>query len=735
MFFPFRSGLESRLPRLLLLAFVTVSLGGCDLLMPKVGTGGHRVVRTQTEVVASSEEIGQAKGVPGEGEKGAAGTGEQFEAQVEPTGPTVNLGTGVFLQPPEGKPAGAAEAKGDITLNFENTDIREVVKIVLGDTLGLNYILDPAVRGGVTMQTGKPIARQDLLSTLETLLRMNGAALVKVEGIFHVLPVAKAFKGTTTPQLADSANPLPEGFSVLLRPLEFVSAQEMNKILEPLILDSSVVRVDTKRNMLILSGTERELRQMEEVIRTFDVDWMQGLSVGFFPLQNSKVADIKQSLDAVLGGEEGEGLEGMVRITPIESANGLLVVSSRPYYLDKMGKLIERLDSMSASAGEERLFVYRVKNGDAETLADLLGQLFKSEGAKPKEKAAAVAPGLQPAKVASKTAPAAEGGAKAPAPAAKAAARPVVGSVAGSLESEIRVVADTTNNSLLIMALPRDYERIKRVLADLDIVPLQVHIEATIVEVLLDGDLEYGVQWFFKGGGPGNKTSTGILDGVIDSGSSSGLGGIFPGFNWSLIDSAGQIRAVLSAFAGDSRINVLSAPSVMVLDNHEAKIRVGDEVPIVTTQQQGTTTDSRIINSIQYRETGVILNVKPRVAPGGLVTMEITQEVSSVDTAASSSSDSPTILTREIQSTVAVQNGETVVLGGLIRDQSSQSQGGVPGLYKVPVVGALFGETTRSANRTELVVVLTPRVIANQADAVRITEDFRTKLEGLKGEF
>ena len=204
------------------------------------------------------------------------------------------------------------------------------------------------------------------------------------------------------------------------------------------------------------------------------------------------------------------------------------------------------------------------------------------------------------------------------------------------------------------------------------------------------------------------------------------------GFNWSLIDSTGAIRAVLNAFANDSLVNVLSAPSVMVLDNQEAFIQVGDEVPTLS-QRQGTE-GGAVIESVNHRNTGIILKVKPRVNPGGLVTMEVTQEVSAV-AETEVASNQPTIQTRKVSSTVAVQSGQTVVLGGLIRDKRTNAEGGVPVLYKLPVVGALFGETEQNNERVELVVVLTPRVITSAEDALNITRDFRTRMQGLKEEF
>jgi general secretion pathway protein D len=404
------------------------------------------------------------------------------------------------------------------------------------------------------------------------------------------------------------------------------------------------------------------------------------------------------------------------------------VVTPRVHYLKEVEKWINRLDQLSAQNGtEERLYVYRVKNGDAENLAELLNDLLKTDSKKDTKKAS-IAPGL--------TAKEVNTAKEDTMPAARSASTQSSGGLQGvsQLGSDVRIVADTEKNSLLVMATARDYSKLESVLMSLDIVPLQVHVEATIVEVTLTGDLQYGLQWFFKTH-HGSKKGFGSLDGALDSANSSGLGIFFPGFNWSIVDSADNVRAVLSAFAGDTAINVLSAPSVMVLDNHEATIQVGDQVPVATQQQQSTDVSSTVINSIQYRDTGVMLKVKPRVNPGGLVTMEINQEVSSVSRTDSSNLDSPTIQTRKIASTVAINSGESVVLGGLMRDEGSNGRSGVPVLYKLPLIGALFSETSRTSLRTELVVVLTPRVIESSKDARRITQDFRDRMQGLRDAF
>ena len=651
--------------------------------------------------------------------------GEPVAGPKESTKP----GTGTFVQKVSAPQVDTTP--GDVTLNFDGTDIREVVKVVLGDLLQVNYVLDPQVQGVASLETGRPLRREHLIPTLETLLRMNNAALIQSGGTYEIVPLANAVKGRIVPQLGESDRPLPDGYSVQIVPLQYIGADEMSKILEPLAPEGSVIRIDNLRNLLLIAGTSPELGNLLDTIRVFDVDWMAGLSVGFFTLEYASANDVVTQLESLLADEGGNPFTGLFRFIPVESANSLLVVSPQEKYLKQAKDWIERLDIAEASGdSSERLFVYRVKHGDAENLADILSQLFAAKEDQSR-RVGGVAPGLRRASAESGTR---EGdGIQGDAPMSQS--RPAV-TANLELSSNVSIVADTLNNSLLVRSSPRDYKRILDALKQLDLVPLQVLVEATIVEIRLAGNLEYGVQWQFFGGQPsGNRNDQRSVFSWDGSQDGAGINPISPGFNWALIKNGDIIRATLSMLAGDGLVNVLSSPSVMVLDNQTAKIQVGQQVPVATSQQQGTSTTDRVVNTIEYRDTGVQLSVKPRVTPGGLVQMEIEQEVSTVDESSPSALNSPTFITRNITSNVAVRSNQAVVLGGLIQDNREQGRQGVPGLYDLPVIGGLFGETTKKADRTELVVVLTPRVIASDQDVEAVTMDFRRKLKGLEYKF
>ena len=661
----------------------------------------------------------------------ALGREEASEAKTKTEKPELFYGTGKFVkQGRSGGRRGVREsAAGDITLNFEKADLREVVQTVLGELLDENYILDPAVKGAVTIQTGKSLRKADLLPTLETLLRMNGAAMVLVDGIYRILPLSKAIQGQQVPRLADGSAPIPAGYALQVVPVKYIGVREMAQILQPLAPVNSVIRVDATRNLLVLGGTGGELASMLETIQLFDVDWMEGLSVGFFPLKYAKVSTVTKELQAIVGSMDSNPLEGMFRVVPVDEAGGILVVTPQKRYLDRVAEWIPRLDRVDSqeSGTGQKLYVYRVQNGDAGDLADMLQQLFSASGTtQKKSKSAQVAPGKAKKTLTSST------DSDSSTVATTSVTRFTL-SAGNSGQSEIRVVADDKHNSLVITATPSQYVSMLEALEKLDVRQLQVMVEATIIEVALQDEFKYGLQWAFNS----DVGSNYIGQGILSSTTATALGNTLPGFNFSVLRSASDVRAVFNALAEDSLIRVLSSPSVMVLDNETASIQVGDEVPIVDQQRQSTTdSDSPIINSISYRETGVMLEVTPRVNPGGLVTLDVTQEVSDVsDVEASTTSGSPTISTRKITSTVAVKNGEALILGGLITDRDNEGTSGLPFFSKLPLIGWLFGQESQFSKRTELVVVLVPTVVFDSNDNRQVVESFRAKLQGLKGSF
>ena len=651
-------------------------------------------------------------------------------------------GTGVFVKPPT--TSLAASGTKDILLNFEGADLREVVRVAMGDMLRENYTIDPRVNGTVTIHTSQAVSRAAVPAILETVLRMNGAAMVRENGVYKIGPINSALRGASTPQFGN----LQPGYNVQIVQLEYISAREMAKILEPLVPEGSILRIDETRNLLMLAGAQNELRHALETVTIFDLDWLAGMSVGLFTLKSVDVKNILPEIDLLFSDKSKGPFAGMLRVIPMERMNALLVVSPRPQYLEQAKLWIERLDRNSGKSGT-RLHVYPVQNGNAEKIAALLSQVIGGNQTT-RGTAPTVAPGLTPVTVQTG---AATGGALAGAsgatttlgaaslPNAPATASPGVVAV-GTGEalglgaaSTIKIIADRDNNALLIMANGAEYEKIEEAVKRLDVVPRQVLIEVTIAEVTLNGALSYGLEWFFSG----NNGLTGSLfnsDANTRALPSTPGGTVNPQLPFSAVwrGPAGNIRAVLSALASTTQVNVLSSPHIMVTDNQLAKINVGSSVPVQgQSTLTGTTAATAITTSVIYVDTGVVLSVRPHINSGGLVTLEISQEVSDVQAGVTTTGlNSPTINKRSAQTTVAVQSGDTMVLGGLIKDDKNNRSSGLPILSELPVVGALFGAKTESNARREMIITITPRVVNDFQQARDVTAEFRKKLTGMR---
>ncbi|GGC02108.1 type II secretion system protein GspD [Marinobacterium zhoushanense] len=627
-------------------------------------------------------------------------------------------GNGVFLN--LGRSADVQPIEGDITFNFQDAEIGEIVKTILGDILQVNYILDDRVRGAANMQTTRPITRDALIPTLEKLLQVNGAALVDQGDFYEVVPIDSINGGTVSLKANLSAD---RGYQLLVIPLRYIGAQEMVKILEPMKPQQGLLEADERRNLITLAGTQAELINLRETIKVFDVDQLQGMSVGLFRLQSVDPEQLMSELEVIFGDSAEGPLAGVVRFLPIERLNALLVLTAQKKYLTDARAWIRRLDRTEGAQGLG-MYVYYVQNGRAESMAEMLSSLFEGQRRSRQETEA-----NQPAQPSQPAADATEGQGGGGVISRSEASQ----SAPANLDvGDVDIIADNENNALLIMASPTDYDKVYRAIQKLDVLPLQVLVEATIVEVSLQDELQYGLNWFFKSHLGNSSKGIGTI-GSSPIQTAAGLSADAASATFEVF-KAGQTRALLNLLASDSRLNVVSSPSLMVLDNHTAEIRVGDQVPIRTSSTTNTASDDlNTTSTIQYRDTGVLLEVTPRVNAGGMVVLDITQEVNDVaEDTTSSDIDSPTIIQRRINTSVAVQSGETLVLGGLIKENKTNGGEGVPFLRHMPVVGWAFGSRGKSVNRTELVVMITPTAVTDTADAREVTREYRNKLRGLE---
>lgn len=650
---------------------------------------------------------------------------------------------------------------GGYQINFNNADLVQVVKAVLGDLLRRPYVLDPRVSGTVTLSTEGPIQLEDLLAMLETVLRATGAALLEDgRGGYRIVPLGEVVAGRTVLQLGTDPKPLPAGYGLTIIPLRNVSAETIAPLVAP-VINPELVRVDPTRNLILISGTSADRAALAATVSSFDVDWLRGMSSGIFPLQQATPAAVIQELQAVFGvAPEGGPLRGLIQFMPMERLNAVLVVSSRVGKLNEAGRWIKRLDQ--GDSDEERIYVYLVQNGNAVNMARVLGQAFgevPAGGASPfdGELGSDVTPGLGLTNAAGGTdgrsAAGTDGTAQAASgqPSGSQSFAPIdfnaqsdeadasILGLAGTAPAQaavfeldrlgkVRVVPDKDKNALLIRARPAAFRLIETALRAIDATPLQVVIEATIAEVTLNDTLRYGVQFFLESGDfAGGFTLGDTVSSVSEPEAVPG------GFN--LLFGAGGSRIILDALSQVTDVKVVSAPTLSVLNNQTARLQVGDQVPVITRQSQSTDDpDAAVVNNVEYRDTGVILKVTPRINSNGDVSMDVQQEVSSVSDPNSDSAAAlaPTISTRRIGSIVSVANGQTVALGGLIQEQQDYGRSGIPILSDIPLIGDVFSSTSNSRSRTELIVFITPRVIRSAADAQAIAEELRARMEALR---
>ncbi len=634
-------------------------------------------------------------------------------------------GTGTFTQPrpPRREARTTVGEQGDITLNFVNTDVKDVAKAVLGDYLKLNYEIGANVQGAVTIQTSQPLQRSQVLPVFEQALRLNGMAVVQFQGMYKVVPLTDAQHVARISAASPGRRGAEIGYGIDIVPVHYIGAAEMEKLLEPLAPASGIVHVDAARNVLLIEGTEEERQTLRDDVALFDADWLSGMSFAIFTPNYTDAEELTKELNQVLGGLNSP-VASLVQLVPIQRLNAVLAISHQAKYLDHLRAWVNRLDR-PGEGSDKRIFIYNVQNGRASDLASTLGKLLfgGSAGANANGSIAGSAgheasPGP--------TMPTAQAGNTAASGSVSSMTANQAVSVSGSAPGvgSLSITADETNNALAILATPQQYGVIEAALRKLDAAPLQVLLEAAIVEVTLTNDTKYGVQYLFKPNGQNQI--------VLTDSSSATVVPSLPGFSY-LFSNGSNISVVLNALEQVTHIEVISSPEVMVLNNQTASLQVGDSVPIVTEQAVGTvTTDAPIVNSVQYEDTGVILKVTPRVNRGGMVMMDIAQEVSQVTSTTSSTIQSPTIQQRKISTSVAVQDSETIALGGLISDSRNRNKTGIPLLQDIPVLGNLFRDSDYGHSRTELMVLITPHVVDDIKKARKVTDELRHKLPAVE---
>jgi len=701
----------------------------------------------------------------------ATGQGKQRQP-VSYFGSSGAGGAGVEINQVQG--AQRAPSGEGYELNFENSPVSTVAKVILGDIMGLGYTIDPRIQGTVSLASGRPVPRGDLLFVLENALRVSNVVLVKDGQGFRLIPANEAV-GTG---VVETGRDTEAGYGISVVSLQHVSVPTVMKLLDSFAAKPGTVRADTARNMIIIQGSGSERRTVIETVLTFDADWMRGQSVGIYPVRNSVPEPLIAELEKVMDAGEGGLNQNLVKFQAVGRQNSILVVTRRPQLLRTAATWISRLDSSDTVQNGVR--VYRVRYGDARQLAVLLNDMFVGRrggtldaasiqlapgggtvtfssdrggglggpggfggrGTASPALSATTMAGRAPAAVIT-PAPATAGGAPGPggtgpidAPSDSQTSSPLGGgdAVGGpAILPGVRITADIANNSVLVFASQEHYRLIERTLRQLDRPQMQVAIEATIAEVVLNNSLNYGVQVFLKSSDIGLGRNKGSL--TLSNLGSAVLSRALPGFNF-LIGSEAEPRLILDALQTVTDVKVLSTPSLVVVDNQVATLQVGDQVPIATrTAVSVENPTAPVVNNIDYRNTGIILRVAPRVNVNGNILLDIEQEISNVANTANADTLTPTVSQRRVKSAISVTSGQTVLLGGLIAERTERGKSGLPLLDRLGPLGELLGSNTGTLQRTELIIFIRPQIIRDPVDAHRVAEELRTRMGNRYGTY
>ncbi len=721
--------------RLFPVSFLVALLVGCTTVpAPEVR---RDAVLDSHQVVAGD---GSRDGVDAEP---LAGTGAPQAVIRRGTGTMINRSAAAAPQPSLGN-----ASTGNATFNFEGESVHAVVKAILGDFLGQNYVIAPGVQGTVTLATPKPVSSAQALNLLEMVLGWNNARMVYSAGRYNIVAADQALAGTVSPSTASPANA--RGFEVRVVPLQYISATEMKKVLEPYARPNAIVNVDNGRNVITLGGTRSELENYLRTVEIFDVDWLSGMSVGVFPIQSGKAEQVAADLEKVFGEESKTPSAGMFRFLPLENANAVLVITPQARYLDQIQQWLDRIDT---AGGNARLFSYELRYVKAKDLAERLAEAFANENGRSGRGSSSLAPGASPMDLGSRDGNSNNNSNFSNTGSSNGSSRGGLGDgtmnlpqrQSGNASFSLEVQGDTVGvsaveetNTLLVRSTPQAWRSIREVIEKLDVMPMQVHIEAQVAEVALTGDLSYGVNWFFEQAVTTGKTESGIdLPSALGRsiwGSISGTVGD-GGVGWTFLGK--NAAAVVSALDKVSNLRLLQTPSLFVRNNAEATLNVGTQIPINSVSVNTGVGGDNTYSQVQYLDTGVILKVRPRITRDGVVFLDIVQEVSSAGAIPSGcdptrTTCNPPINTRKISTEAAVQSGDTIMLAGLITNSDDDGANGVPGLSRIPVIGALFGSKTKKSGRSEVIVLLTPTIVRNAQESRNLTDEYSSRFRAME---
>jgi len=621
-----------------------------------------------------------------------------------------------------------ADEGGKIALNFDNADIYEVINS-LSDILGINFIIDPAVKGKVNIHTSSEVSRNRLLPVMETIFDINNIALVKSGDMYKIIPVKNAKSKISTINAGRKVDLTSNDRTIVqVIPLHYVSTSEVINILKPFISSGGNIIEYKKGNIIVATDTAASINKIVNMIDIVDIDTFEHTKINFFKIENADVEELAEELENVFTSlgiskttEKSPGIG--ISFIPIERVSCILAVSPIPDIFTKVEHWIKVLDTVDTDA-EEQVFIYFVENGKAEEITDVLENIYEDGNTKSRSSTSSRSKSKKTKTQKSK--------------------KPGQTSF---IQGEIKIVHDEATNSIIVRATPHDYAIIKKTIQTMDIIPKQVLIEVLIAEVTLGDATQFGVEWalrddYAKIGGYKGKDQIGNFNNSLrslnrdnatgDLGDLLEIGKLATGLSY--VFDSDRLKVFLQAQADENKLNVLSSPNIMAADNQEARIEVGEEVPIVTSEyvplDTGSSSNSNTSTSrsIEYRNTGVILTVTPRINDKGLVAMDITQEVSQAQEISVDGIQSPVISNRKAETSLVVQNNQTVVIGGIIDTFEKRFMSGIPYLKDIPFIGFLFGTSATQKGKKELILLITPHVIETINEAESVTREIREKI-------
>jgi general secretion pathway protein D len=617
-----------------------------------------------------------------------------------------------------------------VVINFDNADIYEVIRVI-AEILKVNYIIDPKVRGVVNIHTAGQISAEEVFPIFQSILQLNGAIAVKKENIYEIVPLTDAKKLYIPPSVMGKQEKLlpEEKYTIQIIPLKYIPVTEVSKLIKPFLSDGADIVEHPPHNILVIGDIASNVKKALDVINLFDIDIFSDLKVRIYPVLSADVTEIAKEMERIFSSFEVSTKSGRgvgITFTPITRINSLLVVSSIPNIFEKVEGWLRELDKTPAEGTRLGVFVYYVQNAKAKDLADVLKQIFVAEKKEKKEefKEKVVVPeptprGVKPTTTTPPSTP----------PKEEAAAAP---------EGEINIVVDETNNALVIKAFQRDYKYILETVKKLDIYPKQVLIEVMLAEITLDDTTQFGIEWSrFLSSHPPN--AQGVVVGAQPPAEPFTTALTAVGIRYSIVDLGGRVSAAIFAAAKRGQVNVISSPHIIASNNKEAKIQIGSSQPILTNTYTTTATGTPgvVEGTIEYKDIGIILTVTPRISDGGLVTLEVNIENSTVNESAiplGNLTNVPVFKKKTAKTILSVLESQMIVIGGLIEDSKDLTKSGIPFLSRIPIIGALFGTHKYVTTKTELILLMIPHIITDHTQSNAVTQEFREKVDSIKRE-